>query len=1021
MKGRRRTLTAILVACVMLLVSACATGEKIVDRKGDPVYEDRYVDVEKPYDVPDSINVENIVMKKGESKEIAVTFIPAHAYTAYAFSIPIDRQGEITIKNGVITALKASDMPITVTAYATDDSLDIYDEFTVTVNGYFDPSSGPIYAFNRAGSFDYPVPSTSLDPAATGWTVTKHGEEEINTLTLSHYDLEEEARDPNSTRWAPRYSHEDVVANNVKIFDPFEFDVTFSRTLVNVPAGTWHFSMYMEGNNVGVTWGMTGTKDSTFSIASVPTWYYKDLVLTEPTTVEFSLKLLGETTNPDDSTSSPWVFFDSVRAINELAVEKEDDTAPSVVESAWTNYVVDAGFGAAESNTPVAAQSPDYPWKVGETLNTTYTGQYVSNVVNAPDVVTSDTNFQVDANGKSGKFKTTTANSSNNNNHRFTVYQDLTGVPHNFYTFSGYFMGGPDSIQSSPRTNGGLRLFVTYKDITGATVTKFKNVTVQSYFEGYIQTAMDGIEIVDGNVRIGFDFCRSAWANDSTDCWFQFDDFSFAATNELNDEDIDIFNTGGLMQLLGFQPDLTGVDELSGTGFTGSGNDASAAIDTTADNQAVGEAKTVAVTATAATTYTLTQDVAVTSGVPYVFSALVKSDIEFEAYVSAGANKGTTVTNASSYMQTYVECTPTSATVTLTVTVKTFAAGAVYFDWIIFADATVSIAVDDVVDMWVGDSISPFVRFIPSSKAQPCTFEFVSQSVAEAFTVSTDGVVSALKAGTAVLKVTHEESGATTTFNISAIERPLLTAITVEDKESLVGGVISTKLLLVTKEPATAIMGAVTYAVDAGSASLASLTGTRLTMLAPGVATINVTALDVNGNQVTTSFTVLIRTVIEAETLKKIATFNSGSYNADSFTDGGWTVVSNSVGTKTFTAANIFGKMSGVGSGIWAADGQVDYDFKISQTLTGLQAGTYTFKLTTKAAFNGVVLTAGLGDQSDTYTNANSSAENTLELTYTVEADGGSLEVWFSLTGTVTASNRSVWGDGVTAISLAKE
>lgn len=1011
MKFRSRALVALLAAFLMLFSSACSP--KVVDK-----YVDREVEVEVEVEVPDSINVENIAMKKGESREIAVSFVPAHAYAAYAFSVPVERQSEISIKNGVVTALKASDRPITVTAYALDDSLDMQTEFTVSIEGYYDPADGAIYAFNRAGSFDYPVPATSLDPAATGWTVQKNIEEEINVLSLSFYDLEEEERDPNSTRWAPRYSHEDVSGNNVKIFDPFEFDVTFSRTLVNVPAGTWHFSMYMEGNNVNVTWNITGTDEETFSIASTPTWYYKDLVLTEAKTIEFSIRLAGETTNPDDSTSSPWVFFDSVRAINELAVEKDDDTAPSVVESAWTNYVVDPGFGAADANTPLASQSPDYAWKVGNTLNA-LGGKYVDNVVNAPDIVTSDTNFQIDANGLSGKFKTTNSYNASRNQ-RFTVYQDITGIPHNFYTFSGYFMGGPDSIQSKPRTNAGLRLFVTYKDIMGNEVTKFQNITVQSYFEGYMYTGMEGIEIVDGNARIGFDFCRSAWGQDGTDCWFQFDDFSFAATNELNDEDIDIFNTGGLTQLLGMAADLADADALTDTGFTGSGSNATAEIDTTADNQAVGAAKTLAVTATAATTYTLTQEVSVTAGKPYVFSALIKSDGEYEAYVTAGSVKGTKVSNAATYMQTYAECTPTTSTLTISLTVTTLDAASVYFDWIIFADASIGIAVDDVVDMWVGATVSPYVQFTPSSKAEACKFEVVTQTPVAAFTVTEAGVVTADKAGTATIRVTHAASGATTTFAVSAIERPLMTGISLENKESLEGAIISTKLLLVTRTPAASIIGAITYTVADDSKDLVSISGTRMTMLKAGTATINVSALDANGDAVTTTFEILIRTEREYETLQKLAAFKATANSVTSFEDGGWTVTKNvaPIGEWAARAYLTANEMFGDGNGtIWRVGGAQEYHLELTMTYTNMQGGTYSFSSVSQIATKGMTITVKLNDEEAVMANtANSAAKKTTTVEATI-LDGGSLTVTFVLAGSADGP----WANSpALALSLTK-
>lgn len=995
----KKSIVALMMTFVMLFMTAC--------------HKNVYREIENNLGVmPDELQVADITLNKGESKEIEVEFEPFDAYARYAFSVPVDRQSEISITNGVVKGLKAAATPVPVTCYALDESLDLSKTFNVKVNGYYDAVDGAIYALNRMGSFDYPVPATSVNPAATGWTVTDNGTEGINTLTLSHYDLEEEARDPNSTRWAPKYAHPAVEKNNVKIFDQFEFNVTFSTTLANVPAGKWNFSVFMEGNNVQAKWNITGLEEYVFPVAASPSWYYQVLELTAPATLDFSLQLIGETTNPDDDKTSPWIFFDSIRAVNGLNIEFDDDV-PAVVEiSPYTNYVKDSNFGAAETNVPLVTMT-EYPWKVGNSLRSNTLDLNNSEL----DVVSSDTNFQVDANGKSGKFKTVV---SAGKTQRFSLYQDLSGIPHNFFSFTAYFMGNPDN---QTRENQYFRMFVTYKDVKGVEVTVYKNVRTESYMNGYIKNTMEGIEITDGKARIGIDFYRSnastgGWGNES-DCWFQFDDVSFIATNQLNEEEIDIFNTWGLTQLLPTAPDLGDVSTVESTGWTGNGENATASIDTAAANSAVG-ANSIKIAATAATTYTLTQTVTgLNIGETYVLSSHMKSSAAFDGFVSADGQSGTIVSNSMVYLQSYIEFTATATTAELAITAITADIADVYLDWVIFTSTSIVISVENVANIWVGDSLSTYVQFIPSSKAAACNYVIQTESVPGAVTISDDGVISAIKAGVTTIAVTHPASGATTTFTVTSADRPLLTSISVENKVKALGSVISTKLLLVTKTPATAIMGTVTYSIAEGSEAFVSLQGTKINLIAAGVAIVNVTALDVNGTPVNTSFTVTVQTIQEANRIAQLASFNAGARNNVSFADGGWKVISNNGenSTPTFGPNNIFG-----GSLLWIKNNPANYNFMLQQSFTNMQAGNYTFNVTLHAAKGGtgtITFTAVANDVTGTlvtYTSS-SAATKTATATGVVAEDGGTLTISFSISGNLTGSS-SLWGNGVTAVSL---
>ncbi len=998
MKGKvSKSVLAFVVAFALLFTG---TGcEKIVDRE---------IEVNRGVR-PDEISVEDITLEKGESKAINVTFNPGDAYTRYAFSVPVERQSEISIYNGVVKGLKAAAAPVPVTCYALDESLELTATFNVKVEGYYDPVDGPIYAFNRMGSFDYPVPADSLDPGATGWSVTNNGTEDINTLTLSYYDAEEEARDPGATRWAPRYSHDAVEKNNLKIFDQFEFDVTLETELVNVPAGKWYFSMFMEGNNVQASWNITGLDAYEFPIAATPTWYYRELEFTQAVTLQFSLRLVGETTNPDDDKTSPWIFFDSIRAINSQNAELEDDVPPVVEVLPYTNYVTDGNFGAAETNVPIGDMT-DYVWKVGPSLR-----DGTLNLSNSQlDIVSSDTNFLVDGNGKSGKFKTTVTGAGRVQ--RFSVYQDVVGIPHNFYSYTGYFMGNPDN---QTRENQYLRMFVTYNDIKGQPVTVFKNIRTESYFNGYIQNTLEGIEITDGRARIGFDFYRSTsgiatWGSEQ-DCWFQFDDISLIATNELNEEEVNIFNTWGLTQLLPTDADLGDVSDIASTGWELEGENASADIDTNAQHSAVG-ANSIKVTTTEAADAALKQTLTgLTAGQTYVLSSHIKGSGEFNAFVSADGKAGTAVNSSGVYLQSYIEFTADGDTAELAINVQTPGAVSVYLDWIICASTSVSISVQDIENLWVGDSQSALVQFIPSSKAEACVFEVVSETVAGAVAVSEDGVVSAFAAGTSVIRATHEASGATTTFSVTATERPLLTSISIEDRVRPLGSVISTKLLLITRTPATAIMTDVTYSIAEGSQDLVALSGTRLTMVKAGVATINVSAKDAKGGIVSSSFDITIQTVQEANRVAGLARFNKDARSIVSFEEGGWTVVSNNgSGTPTFTANNVF-------ANLWVKDNPAVYNFMAEQTFVNMQAGTYTMTMTMTAGVGGggITLTGyANGNEHSQLFNSNWPAPtHTVVVTAVVAEDGGTLKVGFSITGSLTGSG-SLWGDGITALSL---
>jgi hypothetical protein len=485
MKGviMKKTKFVVLAVASFLMVSCAGDTISVIDSTLINVVDSTSINVIDSTTInpvapePDSVNVNDITINKGESELINVNFVPSDAYHKYAFSVPIDRQSEIVIKNGLVTGLKANALPVPVTLYCPGNE-DLTATFNVKVNGYFDSVDGSVYAFNRMGTFDYPTPSNSNDVAATGWNVTKNSLEAVNTYTLSHFDLEEEARDPNSTRWAPRYAVPQIERNNVKIFDQFEFDYTFTHTLQNVPVGTWYFSVFMEGNNVQAIWDITGLETISSPVASSPSWYYQELVLSEVTTVTYTLRLIGETTNPDDSKTSPWIFFDSIRAVNEFAVVYSDDKPQTNDTVSYTNYVKDGNMGENPTNRPLQTLS-ESKWKVGNNHRTS--------LINLPntelDIVSSDTNFDIDPNGKSMKFKSTVSNGQD----KFSVYQDLTGIPYNYYELTLYAMGNPDN---QTRENEYFRMFVTYNNLKGEEVTVYKNVRTESYMNGYIKNTL---------------------------------------------------------------------------------------------------------------------------------------------------------------------------------------------------------------------------------------------------------------------------------------------------------------------------------------------------------------------------------------------------------------------------------------------------------------------------------------------------------------------------------------------------
>jgi hypothetical protein len=437
--------------------------------------------------------------------------------------------------------------------------------------------------------------------------------------------------------------------------------------------------------------------------------------------------------------------------------------------------------------------------------------------------------------------------------------------------------------------------------------------------------------------------------------------------------------------------------------------------------------KAISVTSTGQTVATISQDI---SGLDvnktYVLSTHLKSTGVFSAYVVADGHAGTVVSSSTSYLQSYVEITPSASTITLSIVIAFDAEAVVYLDWVIFADSSIRISVNDIVDIWTNEVVTPFVKFIPSSKAAPVNFTISSQSPANAFEVIGQTIKSNT-AGSASIHVLHPESGAVADFTISAIDRPLLESISLANKEVSIGQVISTKLLLVTKTPDTAIMGDVVYSVEPGSESLVTLAGTRLTPIAAGLAVVRATTHAVDNSVVTTTFNINILSEVDFNTKTLLRNFNETAYNLDGFAAGGWNVISNSItaGSQnfSFTVQSVFGT-----STQWTVGSAAVHNFVLEQTLTGVAAGTYKFTVNFRGGygyngtpsdvyFAGILSSdAALESAVTTPLNFTAKAAGTSVSTITLDTNGN-LVVRISLTGTIN----NYWGAGIiSGLSLEK-